>query len=239
MIAIPAIDIFEGKVVRLIKGEFDQIKIYNDDPADQAEKFFNAGFKLIHIVDLEGSKTGSFKILDIIKTIKEKFNVKIQMGGGIRNVRNAEELIVAGVDRVIVGTLSVNNKNEFEKTAEKISPQRIVIAADVKDEKIYSKGWTEDSGINLYDHIEYCLTLGIKNFLATDISKDGLLSGSNSRLYEKIIEKFPGINLIASGGVKDIAELENYRNKKIYGAIVGKAVYENKISLEELKKFAG
>jgi phosphoribosylformimino-5-aminoimidazole carboxamide ribotide isomerase len=234
MVIIPAIDILGNRIVRLRKGDFNQVEYYQNTPLQQAEVYENSGFEWLHMVDLEGSKSGSISVKDTIKEIKARTRLKIEFGGGIRNINTVDELINTGVDRVIIGSMSVQNKNEFEKIAEKFGSEKIVVASDIKNELIMVKGWTEETSVSLYEHINYCLSLGLTTFLCTDISKDGMLTGTNIDLYKKILNKFQNIKLIASGGIKDIEDVRNVKNINAYGVIVGKAIYENKINLKEL-----
>jgi phosphoribosylformimino-5-aminoimidazole carboxamide ribotide isomerase len=238
MLIIPSIDIYKNKLVRLSKGDFNNITFYSNSPFEQAELYDSLGFGLIHIVDLEGSKTGRFTANNFIKDIKNKTRLKIEFGGGIRNSEDVDELFSAGVDFAVIGSLSIKNRNEFEKILVKNPLEKIVAAADVKNEMIRISGWTERTEISIYSHIDYCINLGIKKFLVTDISKDGMLSGTNSPLYIKILEQFPIINLIASGGIKDIDDIKNLAEINPYGVVVGKAIYENKIDLKELAELA-
>jgi phosphoribosylformimino-5-aminoimidazole carboxamide ribotide isomerase len=238
MIAIPAIDIYEDRIVRLEKGAFDHVTYYKTSPLDQAKLYESFGFKLIHIVDLAGSKTGKFTVFETVKNIKEHTNLKIEFGGGIRDTKKITEIFKAGIDYAVIGSISVKNKEEFELIVEKCTPQKIVISADVEDEKILVQGWTEKTLVTLSDHIKYCSSLGIGRFLCTDISRDGMLSGTNTDLYRKVMAEFPDINLIASGGVKDIDDIKLLNEMNIYGVVVGKAIYENKIDLKELSQFA-
>ena len=234
MLIIPAIDIYENKVVRLRKGNFEDISYYGFTPLKMSQKYEEHGFRVIHIVDLLGSKTGSFTILNTIEEIKEKTKLEIEFGGGIRSIKSVEELISAGVDKVIIGSLSVKNKKEFELIVDKYSDDKIIIAIDAENEKVKVSGWTEETGVTVSEHINYSMSLGIKRFLCTDISKDGMLRGSNRELYKKLIKDFPSIELIASGGVKDITEIKELNNFGLWGAVVGKAIYEGKINLKEL-----
>jgi phosphoribosylformimino-5-aminoimidazole carboxamide ribotide isomerase len=236
MLIIPSIDIVDNKVVRLAKGDFNKITYYPNSPLAQAKLYESMGFKLIHIVDLQGSKTGKFTVIDSINEIKANTGLKIEFGGGIRSSKDVDELFSAGIDYVVIGSLSVKNKKEFESIVE--TSEKIIVAADVKSEIIRVTGWTERSEISIYSHIDYCEKLGIKKFLVTDISRDGMLSGTNKILYEKILTKFPEINLIASGGIKDLNDIKSIAGIGLWGVIVGKAIYENKIDLKELVKFA-
>ena len=234
MLIIPAIDIYENKVVRLRKGNFEDISYYDFTPLEMAKKYEKLGFRLIHIVDLLGSKTGRFTALNSIEQIKEKTKLEVEFGGGVRSINSVEELIFAGVDRVIIGSLAVKNKKEFEQIVDKYSDDKIIVAIDAVSEKVKVSGWTEETGITVSEHINYSMSLGIKRFLCTDISKDGMLKGSNRELYKKLIKEFSSIELIASGGVKDINEIKELNNLGLWGAVVGKAIYEGKINLKEL-----
>ena len=238
MLIIPSIDIFNDKVVRLKRGDFNNITYYPDSPYERAKLYESLGFTLIHIVDLEGSKTGKFTALASIKEIKENTNLEIEFGGGIRSSKNVDELFSAGINYVVIGSLSIKNKNEFENIVKCNPVKKIIVAADVSNEMIRVTGWTERTEISIYSHIDYCTKLGINKYLITDISRDGMLSGTNKSLYEKISKNKPGINLIASGGIKDLEDIKNLEEINPYGVIVGKAIYENKIDLKELAKFA-
>lgn len=238
MLIIPAIDIYENKVVRLNKGNFKNISFYENTPLQQAKIFESEGFGLIHIVDLLGSKSGKYTALETIKEIKSKTNLKIQFGGGIRSLETAKIVFDSGIDFIVIGSLSVKNRNEFESIIEKFSPQKLIAAIDVKDDTIFIQGWTEKTKISLYDHINYCLNLGIEKFLCTDINKDGMLTGSNVDLYKSIINNYKKIKLIASGGIKNLDDIKKLNTLNLYGAVVGKAIYENKINLKELPKVA-
>lgn len=235
---IPAIDILDNKLVRLEKGKFQSSKIYSDNPLDIAKTFDGFGFEWLHIVDLSGSKSGKISIIDLLDKIKNHTRLKIQFGGGIRSLEDAKQLINY-VDRIIIGSLSVTDKNEFEKIISEIGEQKIICAVDVKDEKVMIKGWTVDSELTLQNHIDYCSSVGIKNFLVTDIQRDGMLTGPNIILYSKLIINHPSLNFIASGGISNYDDLINLKKINSYAVVVGKAIYEKKISLKELKEIAG
>lgn len=234
MIIIPAIDIIDKKIVRLRRGEFNQAEYYPNSPLEQSKIFKAAGFEWIHIVDLMASKTGTINTLDIIKQIKSGTGLKIEFGGGIRDEASFSNVLKAGVDKVIIGSLAVSDRVEFEHIVENSETDKILIAADVKNEMIAIKGWTEKTSVSVYDLIKYCLSLHINNFLCTDISSDGMLSGTNINLYTKILEQFPGINLTASGGVNDIQDVQELVKMNIHSVVIGKAIYEGIIDLKEL-----
>lgn len=238
MIVIPAIDIYQDKVVRLSKGDFENVTYYKNTPAKQAKVFEEFGFQLIHVVDLLGSKTGKFTAIDSVKEIKKQTNLKVEYGGGIRDAKSLVELFNSGIDYSIIGSLSIKNKNEFELIVKQFTPSKIIAAVDVKNEEVFVSGWTESTSVSVFEHIEFCRSLGIEYFICTDISKDGMLTGSNLDLYKKILDKYDGIKLIASGGVKDIQDIEKLNEINPYAVVVGKAIYENKIDLKELVRFA-
>lgn len=234
MIAIPAIDILDNKIVRLKKGDFNQVTYYQSTPLEQVKLYESFGFEWVHIVDLAGSKDGKVYIGNLLKQIKEETKVKIEFGGGIRNKESVDYLFSLGVDRVIIGSLSVKNKAEFESIVSSRHSDKFVVAADVQNGMIAVTGWLETSQISLSSHINYCRNLGIKTFLCTDISKDGMLSGLNFELYENAMKEFPDIDIIASGGVKSIDDIKEVATRNLYGVVIGKAIYENKIDLKEL-----
>jgi len=238
MIIIPAIDIYNNKVVRLSKGDFKEVSFYNESPVKQAKIFEEAGFDLIHIVDLEAAKTRKFTAINIIKEIKSQMDIKIQFGGGIKDSKTAIQIFQAGIDYAVIGSLAVKNREEFKMIAEKHSPDKIVTAVDVLDEKIQISGWTEEANLSPYDLIDFCMKIGIEKFICTDISKDGTMKGLNVELYKKIMNRYPGIKLIASGGVKDIDEVKKLKELNPYAVVVGKAIYEERIDLKELSELA-
>lgn len=237
MLVIPAIDIIDGKIVRLKKGDYKNPVFYDYDLPNLVNNYKSNGFELIHIVDLNASRDGKLSLFKLLEELINKTGIKIQFGGGIRDIFQIESLLNIGVQRIILGSLTVNNKLLFEEITRNFTLQNLVVAIDVLDENVMVKGWTENSHINIYDHFKYCINLGIRNFLCTDINKDGMLQGSSISLYQNILRKFPDINLIASGGVASILDLEQLKSIGIPEVVVGKALYENRIKLEELKRF--
>ncbi|MEW6195998.1 MAG: 1-(5-phosphoribosyl)-5-[(5-phosphoribosylamino)methylideneamino]imidazole-4-carboxamide isomerase [Bacteroidota bacterium] len=234
---IPAIDILDGKVVRLKKGDFTTAKSYSDNPLEQAKMFEQYNFDLIHIVDLSGSKEGKISAIKIIEEIKKNTKLKVEFGGGIRTINDVYNLYSIGVDKVIIGSLPFADRNEFEKIIQSISHENIIVAADTLRGEVVLKGWVENSNIEISSFISDWQSYGLKNFLITDIEKDGMLEGPNIRLYSALKEAFPNIYIIASGGIKDMADLEKLLDRDIDAVIVGKAIYENKIDLKELSEF--
>lgn len=235
MKVIPSIDIIENQVVRLEKGDYEKMQIYSDSVLETAITFEKYKFSRIHIVDLLGSKTGKLNVEKEIIEIKKNTNLEIQFGGGIRNFNDAEKLLKLGSDKIVVGSLPVKNYPEFEKIVNEFSPEKIIVAADVKEGKIAVKGWTEKSELSVDELLEKCKSIGITEYLITDISRDGMLTGPATELYTKLMKAHPEIDIIASGGVSGIEDLKELEKRNIYGSVVGRAIYENKISLEEMK----
>ena len=238
MLIIPAIDILDGKLVRLEKGDYQTHKVYSDNPFEVAEQFANHGFGLIHIVDLSGSKDGRINTVGLLKKIKSELNVKIEFGGGIRLLDDVKKLVDSGVDKVVIGSISITNKNEFEKIVKEIGSEKIIAAIDSDEGLIKVKGWTEQTNVTIENHIDYCLSLNVDTFLCTDIKKDGMLTGPNINLYKDLMDKFPSTKIIASGGVSRIEDVKELKEQNLYAVVIGKAIYENKINLKELAKLA-
>ena len=233
---MPAIDLLDGKCVRLLKGDYSKVSNYNDNPIEQVEEFVRAGFTYIHLIDLNAAKSGGNENLEIIKEIAGIKNIKIQVGGGIRDINKIKRLFSYNVDRVIVGTAAITN-NIFKLELKNNFPiEKIIYALDFKiiDESplLSVNGWTENTNINLFDYIEE--NFWIKNILATDISLDGTLEGPNIYMYKQIL-KNKSLNLIASGGIGSINDINKLRLINSQECVVGKAIYENKISLMELR----
>ena len=234
MNVLPAIDIRNGNCVRLKKGNFNDIKIYNISPLDQAKLFKDHGFDFIHIVDLDGALKGK---RENIKTVNQiiNLNIKVQLGGGIRLISEVEELIDIGVERVILSTAAVEDESFINDVLLRFDQENITLALDFRiyDDTPYiaTKGWMNQTKINLYDFIK---KNEIKNVLATDINKDGLLIGPNLKIYKKIKELNPDKNLIGSGGISKISDVHDLAKIDVNECVVGKAIYENKISMKEL-----
>jgi len=234
MIIIPAIDIKDNKFVRLVQGDFKNATVYGDNPATIAKKWQNLGAEYIHIVDLDGAKIGKQVNKDIIKKIVKEIDIPVELGGGIRNIDSVKNNLDLGIDRVIIGTAAINDKNFLEKAVE-LYGNKICVSLDAKDGKIAIEGWQKISKLDAFDYIEYLINIGIKTIVYTDISKDGMLLGPNFKIYEKIVSKFK-IDVIASGGMSCIDDLKKLNEIGVYGAIVGKALYDKKIDLMEAIK---
>tara|TARA_B100000524_G_scaffold226577_1_gene119975 strand:+ start:150 stop:869 length:720 start_codon:yes stop_codon:yes gene_type:complete len=233
---IPAIDILDGKCVRLLKGNYSDVTVYNENPIEQVKIFKNAGFKNIHIVDLNAAKTGGDENLEIIQNISCIENIEIQVGGGIRTIEKATQLLSNNIRRIIVGTAAITNDVFRNQLKNYIDVNKIIFGLDFNlsnDTPLLSiHGWTKSTDINLYDYINN--NEWIKNILATDISVDGTLKGPNLNIYKNLLAN-NNINLIASGGIGSLEDINNLRSILCNECVVGKAIYENKISLQDLK----
>lgn len=237
MIIIPAIDIINGKAVRLTKGDYAQQKVYNENPVEVAKQFEAAGIQRLHIVDLDGAKAGKILNLKVLEEIATATNLVIDFGGGVKNITDVGNIFNAGAAMVTVGSLAVKHPELLEEWIMEFSAEHFLVGADVLEEKIKISGWLEDGGINIFDFIGKMISLGTTNIFCTDISKDGVMEGPSIELYKKIIEEHPEINLIASGGVSNMDDVKQLKEIGCSGAIIGKAIYEGKISLEELSIF--
>ena len=235
---IPAIDIIEGKCVRLIQGDYEQKKTYSEDPLDVAMKFEDAGLKRLHLVDLDGARTGEVKNWKVLEQIAGKTKLIIDFSGGISSQKNVEITFNSGAAFAAVGSIAIKDEAQMSDWLKLFEAKKFIIAADVKNEKVVVRGWKEETSFSVFDVIQKYLAKGIKQFFCTDISKDGLLQGSSVDLYKKIIEKFPNIYLIASGGVSDINEIDELQKMGCSGVIIGKAIYEKRILLSDLKIFS-
>ena len=234
MIIIPAIDIINGKCVRLTKGDYTKQKIYNEDPVEVAKQFAGGGLKRLHIVDLDGAKAGKICNINVLENIVAATNMVIDFGGGVKNINDVEAVLNAGASMVTIGSLAVKRPELLERWLMEFGSDKFLIGADVLDEKIKISGWLEDSGINIFDFMETLLSLGATNIFCTDISKDGMMEGPSINLYKKIIEQYPEINLIASGGVSHIDDVLQLKEIGCTGVIIGKAIYENLITMKQI-----
>lgn len=231
MIIYPAIDIYEGKAVRLYKGDYAQMTIYNEDPAVVAADFVAKGAQCIHMVDLEGAKSGTTPNLETICRVKKESGLFCQVGGGIRSMETVAAYLDAGLDRVILGTAAVTNP-EFAKEAVQKYGKKIAIGVDMRDGFVAVKGWTEKSALEGFAFCKQMQELGIETVICTDISKDGAMQGPNHQLYERMARELQ-MQIIASGGVSSIADIHRLAKMDIHGAIVGKAYYTGAVELTE------
>jgi phosphoribosylformimino-5-aminoimidazole carboxamide ribotide isomerase len=234
---IPAIDIIEGKCVRLTEGDYAQKKIYNEDPLEVAKQFEGVGLMRLHLVDLDGAKSGKVINWKVLEKIANKTNLVIDFGGGIKTEATLKTVLDTGATYATIGSLAVKEKAIFEQWIERFGANIFMLGADVHAEKIAIGGWLEKTEIDVYDFIGSYMNKGVTQLFCTDIQKDGKLEGPSIELYQKILQQFPSLQLIASGGVSQLKDLEELRTIGCSAAIVGKAIYENKISLSELSTF--
>lgn len=235
---LPAIDIIEGKCVRLTHGDFSKKKMYNEQPLEVARQFEDAGLKRLHLVDLDGAKAGAVKNWKVLETIAGKTSLIIDFGGGISAEKDVEIIFNSGALMATIGSVAVKEKEQFSRWLNKYGAEKFLLGADVKEEKITIHGWTEQTDILIYDFIRENIEKGVQQIFCTDVSKDGALEGPSVDLYQKIISKFPQLNFIASGGVSSIQDVEKLDEIGCKGVIIGKAIYENRVSLKELAAFS-
>lgn len=234
---IPAIDIIDGKCVRLQKGDYNQKTIYNDNPLEVAKQFEDAGLKRLHLVDLDGAKAKHVVNLSVLEKITSNTNLEVDFGGGIKSDKDIEDVFNHGAKQVTIGSIAVSEPILFKSWIKKYGSEKIILGADIKDNYIAISGWMDVTEINLHEFINNYVIKGVEYILCTDISKDGMLQGASIDLYKKINTQFPGIKLIASGGISSVKEIEILNEMGIFGVIIGKAYYEGKIKLHELTKY--
>jgi phosphoribosylformimino-5-aminoimidazole carboxamide ribotide isomerase len=237
MTIIPAIDIIDGKCVRLTKGDYSKKTIYNEDPLEVALQFQDAGIKRLHLVDLDGAKAGEVKNWKVLEKIAGKTKLQIDFSGGISTQKNLDITFESGAAFASIGSIAVKDEFTFCGWILAYGANRFIIGADVKNDAIVIKGWTETTTTTAFSLIEKYKSKGITQFFCTDINKDGLLEGPSVTLYKKIMNQHPSVHLIASGGISCIDDLDELREAGCSGAIIGKAIYENKIVLTDLAKF--
>jgi phosphoribosylformimino-5-aminoimidazole carboxamide ribotide isomerase len=233
MYVIPAIDLLNGQVVRLHKGDYDEATVYNDDPLDEARKFKEAGFDHIHVVDLNGAKEGRFVNLEHVKKIITELNLSVQTGGGIRSYDDAAMLLDSGISNIICSSMAVKSQEAWLKVLDNYG-EKAILGMDLKGGKVAYGGWLETLDQSLDDFLNPMIERGLSTILCTDISRDGTLSGPNLELYKKLSSQFPKLNFIASGGVSSVNDIEALQRQQMYGVVVGRAYYENKISLKQM-----
>ena len=233
---IPAIDIIDGKCVRLTQGDYNQKTIYNENPLEVAKQFEDAGLTRLHLVDLDGAKARLVKNWKVLETIAGKTKMIIDFGGGIKTEKDVSIVFESGAALATVGSIAVKDEATFTGWLQKFGANKFLLGADVKDEKIAVAGWLETTDIWIYDFIEKYLEKGVQQIFCTDVSKDGKLEGPSFDLYKSIITKFPSLHFIASGGVSSLKDVEQLREIGCKGVIIGKAIYEGRILLEQLSK---
>ena len=236
MILFPAIDLYERKAVRLYKGDYQNMTVYSENPIEVARDFEAAGATHIHMVDLEGAKSGETPNLAIVEQVARETSLFVEIGGGIRTMETVERYLAAGVSRVILGTAAVNDE-AFLTAAVNTYGDKIAVGADVKDGYIAIKGWLETSAVTLEAFLEKMQAIGVKNVICTDISRDGAMRGTNLALYRELSRKY-SLDITASGGVSSLEDVRQLRQMDLYGAIIGKAYYTGAIDLKEALEVA-
>lgn len=227
----PAIDLYEGKAVRLLKGKYEDMTVYSENPSEIGKEFARLGAEYIHIVDLEGARDGSTPNFDTVVEIKKSSGCFCEIGGGIRSMDVAGRYLEAGIDAVILGTAAVKDPEFLEEAVGRYG-ERIVVGVDIKDGYVAIKGWTEKSELETVSFCKYLQKLGVRRIIVTDISKDGAMEGTNHELYEKLSREF-GMQIVASGGVSSIDDVKRLAGEEMFGAIIGKAYYTGAIDLKE------
>ena len=227
----PAIDLYEGKAVRLLKGDYNAVTVYSENPLEIAKDFENSGVTELHTVDLEGARDGGTPNIEIIKSFVENTKLNVEVGGGIRSMDTVKAYLDAGVRRVILGTAAVTDP-EFLKTAVDTYGDKIAVGADIKDGKVAIRGWVEKSEYSTFEFFEMLQKIGVSTVICTDISKDGAMQGTNRELYKELSQRF-SVNIIASGGVSSLDDIKALNEMDLFGAIIGKAYYTGAIKINE------
>ena len=233
MIIFPAIDIKDKKCVRLTQGDFDKVNVYGEDPSLMAKKWADYGAEFIHVVNLNGSRDEIGINDETLSKVAKSVDVPIQVGGGIRDEKRVKELLDLGINRVIVGTMAIENKELLKELIEKYKADKIVVSIDAKNGKVATHGWEKVSDIDSVDLCKELEQIGVKTIVYTDISKDGMLEGPNFDIYKELSQK-TSLDIIASGGVTSIEDVKRLLDMNMYGAIIGKALYDNRIDLKEV-----
>ena len=234
MIIFPAIDMYEGKVVRLLKGDYDKMTVYSENVVEKAIEIESLGAEWLHLVDLEGAKEGTTPNFSYVEEICKKTGLKVEIGGGIRSSETIEQYLLVGVNRIILGTKAATDGDFLREMADKFG-DKIAVGIDVKDEKVAIKGWLEVLDKNIFDFVGELREIGVKNIIVTDIAKDGVMSGINASFYEKL-NAYTDMDITASGGVTRLDDLMELKKAGLYGAILGKAMYTGNIDLREALK---
>jgi phosphoribosylformimino-5-aminoimidazole carboxamide ribotide isomerase len=232
---IPAIDIINGKCVRLMQGDFEKIKIYNEDPLTVALQFQDVDLEYLHVVDLDGAKKGKVVNWDTIAELQEMTALQIDFGGGVKTEEDVERLLGLDINQINIGSLAITDPEKFTGWLHAYGAENFILSADVREENVMINGWLESTGLRLYDLVDQYILHGLEYLTTTDISMDGMLSGPNFDLYKNLKTRFPKLKINASGGISSIQDLEKLKSLSVDGAIIGKAIYEKKIKLEDLK----
>lgn len=237
MYIIPAIDIIEGKAVRLTQGDYNQKKEYNARPLEVAKQFEDAGLTRLHLVDLDGAKEKRVINWKVLELIASKTSLHVDFGGGVQSDDDLRMVFECGAKQVTGGSIAVKQPDVLERWLSQYGPDKIILGADAKNEKIAVSGWEEGTEVWIYDFLEKWTEKGVNYVISTDVAKDGLLQGPSFDLYRNMQDKFPNLNIIASGGVSNMADIEMLADMAVFGVIVGKAIYEGRVTLKELSRF--
>ena len=234
---IPSIDIIEGKCVRLSQGDYSKKTVYSSSPFEMAQRFEDHGINFLHLVDLDGAKSSKIINYKILEQIALKTALNVDFGGGLKSVEDVRIVFESGASQVTLGSIAVSDPDTFIELFQNYGSEKIILGADFLNNKIKTNGWLNDSGNDLMDFLDYHVSKGVKYVIPTDISKDGMLKGPSVDSYKNILKSFKDVCLIASGGISDIKDLEDLKEIGCEGAILGKAIYENKIELKSLMNF--
>jgi phosphoribosylformimino-5-aminoimidazole carboxamide ribotide isomerase len=237
MLIIPAIDLIEGKCVRLTQGDYSQKTIYNENPVEVAKQFEDAGLTHLHLVDLDGAKAKKVINWKVLERIANATKLNIDFGGGVQSDGDLKTVFESGAKQVTGGSIAVKNPEMFENWLKTYGPEQIILGADARNERVAVSGWEEGTAIWVYDFVEEWVAKGVRYTVSTDVAKDGLLQGPSFDLYKNLQERCPDLQIVASGGVSNMADLEKLSETNIYGVIVGKAIYEGRIKLADLLRF--
>ena len=234
---IPAIDIIDGKCVRLVQGQYQQKKTYSDQPLQVARHFAGLGVRRLHLVDLDGAKAGKVVNLDILQSIAENTALVIDFGGGIKSDKDIQSVFDAGADMITAGSIAVRDRAKVEKWLEQYGHEKIILGADTRDGKISINAWQEDTSLEIFDFVQGYMDIGITRLICTDIARDGMLGGPAVDLYKVLKDRFPTLEIIASGGVSGMTDIRKLNQAGIDGVIFGKAFYEGNITSKEIIEF--
>lgn len=235
---IPAIDIIDGKCVRLTQGDFKKKKIYSEDPLDVALEFQNADLEYLHLIDLDGAKEGEVVNWDVIYELQEKTALQIDFGGGVKTDEDVQRLMELDIYQINIGSIAIREPERFKRWLDEYGAHNFILSADVKDEHVMINGWLEPTELRLFELVEDYMKSGLEYLTCTDISTDGMLEGPNFKLYESLKQRFPTLKITASGGISSLDDLRTLKSIGVHGAIIGKALYEHKIELADLKPFS-
>jgi len=232
---IPAIDIIKGKCVRLTQGDFGKAKVYRENPLEVAKEFEDADLEYLHLVDLDGARKGKVVNWSVIESIQANTALKVDFGGGVKTEEEVERLLDLGIDQINIGSIAAREPETFALWLQKYGPENFILSADVKEEMVLSHGWTEQTSLTIYELVAVFEKQGLEYLTCTDINSDGMMQGPNFGLYKKLKKRYPNLKLIASGGISSTEDLAELAYINMYAAIVGKAIYEHKIELRDLK----